>query len=186
MNRIFHQSHAWRAPICFSIEFLLLSSSVILAAVVRFGVTGELSWRLVLPYMPHAVLMALVCQLCMYYAELYDLRTALSNRKLFTRFSQAMLAATMVLVMIFYLSPLLHIGRGVFLLSLVLGFSAVTGWRLIYQHLYTLNHFQVNVLIVGTGEEARKLAIEVINNQPLGYRVKGFIGDHDEVGKDVL
>lgn len=50
----------------------------------------------------------------------------------------------------------------------------------------TLQQFSTKVLILGTGEEAQKLAGELANSKPPGYEVKGFIGHEHEIGKRVL
>ena len=65
-----------------------------------------------LSYCPHAGLMAFVCQLCMYYADLYDLRVALSSRMLLIKLGQSLGVAAVVLMGVFYLLPQLSVGRG--------------------------------------------------------------------------
>jgi FlaA1/EpsC-like NDP-sugar epimerase len=185
MSRTFSQYHTLRLPICLGIEFLLFSGVVMLAAVVRFSVGG---WAVesYLPYLPHAVLTALVSQLSIYYVDLYDLRVVVSGRRLFIRLLQALIGATVVLMVIFYLLPQLFIGRGILLPSMIVAFFLIAGWRLLYQHLHALTHFQINILILGTGAEARKLAEELVDKQPLGYELRGFIGERYEVDKNVL
>jgi FlaA1/EpsC-like NDP-sugar epimerase len=136
-------------------------------------------------YVLHACLMAGICQICMYYAELYDFRVKLNNGKLFIKLLQSLGAAAVALAVLFYLVPALEIARGTLLLSLLCVFGSLAGWRLLYQWLLSTQQFRVNVLIIGTGEEARRLAGELLHSQPLGYNVRGFIGEINEVGKDV-
>ena len=170
--------------ICVCIEFVMISAAVLLPA-------GGL-WLVGQPFLEssvlsvlHAFLMAVVCQMCMYYAELYEFRVTLSNGKLFIKLLQSLGAATVVLAVLFYLVPSLEVGRGMLFRSLLLVFCMLSGWRCLYQWLLSMQQFRVNVLIIGTGEEARRLAGELLSSQALGYNVRGFIGETHEVGKDV-
>ena len=129
---------------------------------------------------------AAVCQLCMYYAGLYDLRVALRPSVLLGKLGQALGAGAIVLLLVFFMLPPLAIGRGIFIPSLGFAACGLLGWRLLYQRIHTLNRFRINVLILGTDIEAQKLAEELCNYQALGYELCGFIGRDDDVGKDVL
>ena len=170
---------------CLVVEFLLISIAVLLAVVVRLSVMRP-AVEISLPYIPHAVLTAFICQLCMYYAELYDVRVAFSHGQLFIRLVESLTAATVVLALLFYLLQSFMVGRGVLLLSLLLSFCLVVGWRLLYRCVLSSQQFRVNLLIIGTSEEARKLAGEVVGKQHLGYEIRGVIGEENEVGRDIL
>jgi FlaA1/EpsC-like NDP-sugar epimerase len=185
MGKIFSQYHNLRLPACLVLEFLLISAAVMLAALLRFS-HGDSALASALPYSLRAFLMAAVCQLCMYYADLYDLRVALSGRTLLIKLAQSLGVAAVVLMGLFYLLPQLSAGRGIFVPGLLLAFGLLIAWRLFYQGLHAINHFRIKVLIVGTSEDARKLIGELADKQQLGYDVRGFIGESDEVGKELL
>jgi sugar transferase (PEP-CTERM system associated) len=176
MTSVFSPYHTWRSPACFCIEFLLISSAVVLAAMVRFSAAGVTLGH-ALPYLPHAFLIAFVCQICMYYADLFDLRVAVGTGKLFTKLLQSLAMAMVVLMVMFYLLPQVVVGRGVFLLGVVVAFCFIIGWRLLYQRLYAMQQFKVRVLILGTGDEAKKVAEELLHNSSSGYEVRGFVDD---------
>ncbi|ETX05368.1 nucleoside-diphosphate sugar epimerase/dehydratase [Candidatus Entotheonella palauensis] len=185
MSRFFGRFQPVRMRMCFGVEFCLIAGAVFLAALIRFSTHGIMLSKGA-PYLPHAGLTALVCQVCMYYADLYDFRVGLSDRQLYGKLIRALGAAAVVLTVLFYALPPLTIGRGIMLLSLPLAFALLVGWRLCYRHLQTMQQFRTKVLILGTGEEARKLAGELANSKPPGYEVKGFIGHEHEIGKRVL
>lgn len=185
MSRAFRQYHAWRLPACLCIEFLLIGSAVMLSAVVRLSLNAAVS-KSSLYYLPHAILTAVICQLCMYYADLYELKVAFKPRILLSKLAQSIAITAVVLMMISYLLPQLDIGRGILILSMTCAWSFLSTWRLLYQRLHTIDQFKVKVLIIGTSMEARKLAEELLNNQVLGYEFKGFIGESDEVGEEIL
>lgn len=184
MSRFFRRFQPVRIRMCFGIEFCLIAGAVLMAALIRFSHSGIILSK-ILPSLPHAGLTALVCQICMYYADLYDFRLGLSDRQLYGKLIRALEVAAVVLTVLFYALPPLTIGRGIMLLSLPLTFMLLVGWRLCYRRLQTLPQFRTKVLL-GTGEEAQKLAGELANSQPPGYELKGFIGQDHEIGKRML
>ena len=176
MRRTLHRYQSWRSCACYCVESLLISGAVMLPMVVPFSAANSATIR-VLSYIPHALLITFVFQLCMYYVELYDSRVVLTNRQLFLKLLQSSAVAMVVLKVLFYLLPQLVIGRGTFLPGLASAFCCIAGWRLLYQWLQGMNQFRTNILIIGSGEEARKLARELVDNKALGYELKGFIDD---------
>ena len=185
MNRGFWQYYTWRLPVCLGIEYALLSGAIMAAVMLRLSI-GSSPLTASFPYLPRVFISAAVCQLCMYYAGLYDLRVALRPSVLLSKLGQALGASAIVLLLLFFILPPLAIGRGIFVSSLGFAACGLLGWRLLYQRLHALNRFRVNILILGTDVEAQKLAEELCNHQALGYELRGFIGRVNDVGKDIL
>jgi FlaA1/EpsC-like NDP-sugar epimerase len=185
MSKGFLQYQTWRVPVCLGIEYMLLSSAIMFAVMLRLYIGGA-SLTASFPYLPRVLMSAAVCQLCMYYTGLYDLRVALRPVLLLGKLGQALGAGAIVLMLLFFILPPVAVGRGIFVLSLAFAACSLLGWRLLYQRLHTLNQFRINVLILGTDAEAQKLAEELHNHRALGYELRGFIGKNDEVGKDIL
>lgn len=79
-----------------------------------------------------AILITIVCQVCLYYSALYDLRLVSDRRELFVRSLQALGATSLVLAGLYYWFPGLIIGRGVFLISATFVFMVVAGWRVAF------------------------------------------------------
>lgn len=67
-----------------------------------------------------ALLVALVCQTCLYYNDLYDLTVIDSFLELGIRLLQALGAAAIFLAGIYFLLPGAIIGRGIFALSIAI------------------------------------------------------------------
>ncbi len=152
---------------------------------IRFSMHGIMVHKGV-PYIPHACLTALVWQVCMYYADLYDFRIGLSERRLYHKLIRSLAVTTVVLMVLFYMLPPLMVGRGIMFLSLPLAFGVLIGWRLFYRHVQAMRQFRIKVLIIGTGEEAQRLAGELARTKPPGYELKGFVGPTNEIGKHIL
>ena len=104
MKRTLNRYQSWRSYVCYCVESLLISGTVMLPMVVQFSPANSVLMR-VLSYLPRALLIAFVFQLCMYYVALYDLRVVLTNRQLFLKLLQSSAVATVVLMVLFYLLP---------------------------------------------------------------------------------
>ena len=50
-------------------------------------------------------------------------------------------------------------------------------WRLIFFS-YQNEVFKTKILIFGTGDEAKRLAKEILCRKHLGYEIKGFVGNN--------
>jgi FlaA1/EpsC-like NDP-sugar epimerase len=134
---------------CFYVEFLLINSAVILTASAQFPVS-DLLWSHTLPYILCAFLTTLACQTCMYYADLYDLKTAMSTSSLCMKLFLSIVAAQIVLTVIFYLAPQLFLDYKVLPISLAMTFSSLVAWRLLYQRIQKTRNFKSRILILGS------------------------------------
>jgi sugar transferase (PEP-CTERM system associated) len=166
-------------------ESLILLLSFASAVLVRFGTFGEL-----LGYdslLPKALLCALVVQLTLYYAELYEYRSR-GRLELFLVLGQCMAIATVALAALFFALPGLQVGRGIFLLFILLAWFGLLAWRLFLLWTWgTFAAFGDRVLILGTGVPAQKVAREMLRSAPIGYRVLGFLTEHEgEVGRTLV
>jgi sugar transferase (PEP-CTERM system associated) len=123
-----------------------------------------------------ALLIAFVCQTCLYYADLYDLRRVADRRELLVRIIQALAAASFILAAVYFWFPALMIGRGVFLIAAAFVTAFVIGWRIIFEWLAHRVGPQQRLLLVGAGPAAITLARELMGrNQELGIEIVGFV-----------
>jgi sugar transferase (PEP-CTERM system associated) len=169
-------------------EHVLIVGAVFLAARVRLG---ELGWVLFTADdgLMKAVLVAAACQLCLYYADLYDLRSIIDRRDLFVRIVQALGATSFLLAAAyFWVPPSLTIGRGVFILAAIFVITLVVGWRLVFEWMGRRLAPQERLLLVGTSGAAVTLARELFaRRQELGVDIVGFVDpDRERVGSPVL
>jgi exopolysaccharide biosynthesis polyprenyl glycosylphosphotransferase len=120
---------------------------------------------------------ATVGLLSLYLNGLYDFAEQISTRILFVRLLRALTLASVALWALYFLIPELQIGRGVFVLSILLAGATVILWRVILRYVVLSDSFAERVLIIGSGEKAIELAREVLHRRHLGYRVVGFLDD---------
>ena len=168
--QLFNRHVSTRSLTIFAGELCLIFGSVALAASLQDGVRlGESLWKI--------VLVTLVCQLCLYYNDFYDLTLVHSNRELIVRLLQAVGAASIVLAALYFVVPALMIGDGTFVSALSVFLIGILGWRLLFNQLTGSLRMQERILVVGTGETARKVARQILDQHDFAYSVIGFIDD---------
>jgi len=180
-------ANSWRPIVLIAGESCLLTASVAASSYVRLG-PDAWSTFVAADGIFKIVLVVGVCQLCLYYADLYELRGLTSFRDLLVRLLQALGATSLILAGIYYWSPDWIIGRGVFLISVVFMISLVVSWRAAFAWLTHRVAPKERLLLVGTSMAAVELARELFaRRQELGVDIVGFIDpDPDRLGAPVL
>jgi sugar transferase (PEP-CTERM system associated) len=131
---------------------------------------GQKGWLKIL-------LSMVVVQGAFYLFDLYDLRMIRKRVVLYVRICQAIGLAAITLAVCFYALPGVMLGRGVFLVSLLLMLSLMTCWRVFVMWLLGHPRLAERVVILGTEQTAIKIAREVLDRREYGYKVLGFVGD---------
>jgi sugar transferase (PEP-CTERM system associated) len=169
--QVFNRYVSTRSLTVFAAELLLIFGSVALAA--AFQNTPDLAanlWKI--------ALVTLICQLCLYYNDFYDLTLVHSSRELIVRLLQAAGTASIILAALYFVAPDLMIGNGIFVSALFVILFAILAWRLAFNSVTgSLKLDEERLLFVGTGEAARKVARQILDQHEFAYRVVGFIDD---------
>ncbi len=168
--QLFNRYVSTRSLTVFAGELLLIFGSVAMAA--AFQHTPDLGanlWKI--------ALVTLVCQLCLYYNDFYDLTLVHSSRELVVRLLQAAGAASIILAALYFMIPALMIGDGIFVSSLFVFLVAILGWRVAFNQIAGRLKLEERVLFVGTGNTARKVARQILDQRDFAYRIVGFIDD---------
>lgn len=171
---------------CALAESAILVTLLLVAAAIRF--VHEFHEFLVYERLTSkAILSALVLQLCFYYSDLYEDSSFRHRMEPFLRLTQAFIVGAAVLSLIYYLVPPLRVGRGILLIYLPLSLVCLFLWRSAFLWMSGQQALCDNVLILGTGASAQRLAVEIIRRAPLGFKVVGFLGEHRaEVGRRLV
>jgi sugar transferase (PEP-CTERM system associated) len=178
--QLFNRHVSTRSLTIFAGELFLIFGSVAIAANLQSGaeIVGNL-WKI--------ALVTVICQLCLYYNDFYDLTVVHSNREVIVRLLQAVGAASIVLAALYLVVPALMIGDGTFVSALFVFLIGILGWRLIFNRLSGSLNMQERILVVGTGETARKVARQILDQHDFPYLVVGFIDDNPfRVGERIL
>ena len=173
------------ALVCF--EAVLISVSVAVGAWLRLGSGARLVYQVEYGW-AKTLFVAVVCQLCLYYADLYDFRTVSDRRELFVRLTQALGATSVILAVAYFWFPQLILGRGVFIFSASVVLLAITGWRVAFEWITRKLGPRERLLLIGTGPGSVELARELLElRHTLGVQIVGFVDpDPLQVGKPVL
>lgn len=169
------------------LETALIVGAVVLAAWLRLG---WYAWVVltVEQGLEKALFIAVTCQMCLYFADLYNPRVINDRRELFVRTVQALGATSFLLAASYYWFPGLVLGRGIFVLSAFLVIGVVIGWRLIFEWFVSRVGPGERLLLVGTSAAAITLARELYElRRQLGVEIVGFIDpDPSRVGASVI
>ncbi len=169
-------------------EALLMMVSLLIATVLRFphlaALQGFLSDR---SNWYRFVAVAIICQLSLYYNELYDIGATRNPSVLLIRLLRALGTAFLALAMLFYLFPHMRLERGILALMAPLALALLIAWRLA---IYSSRDFArplERVLIVGTGTSAAALTREILSRPELQYKIVGFLDERSKnIGKPLV
>jgi sugar transferase (PEP-CTERM system associated) len=186
MATLFRQRVTWRLVTLFVFETALIVLTVVVAAALRLGASvALLDGRESLFF--KGLLIALVTQLCLYYADLYKLEVVVDRRELFIRTLQALGATALILGVLYFWFPALVIGRGVFTIAAAFVITVVIGWRVAFEWLAKRVGPRERLLLVGTSAAAVGLARELYLRTELGIEIVGFVdSDPALVGSPVI
>jgi len=169
-------------------DALLIASGVLVGAIIRLG-SRDTVWLF-----GHqngyskTTVVVVICLLCLYFADLYNLRRVAERGEMFVHLIQALGAASIVLALIYFWFPALLIGRGVILLTSVIVIGTLASWRAGLSWLGRRMKPRERLLLVGTSQAAIALAREMYaRREELGADIVGFIDpDPGRLGAPVL
>lgn len=168
-------------------EACLLFGGMVMATLLRFGWDGA-PYELITRHGYYkAALVTVFCIGAFYLYDLYDFVVMNDRRELVLRLVQALGLAWVALALVFYALPQLMIGRGVSLIALPLALTLMVGWRVSIHWLMGHPLVGEKVLIVGSGEQAKEIAREILGRPDAGYRIVGFVDNRPElVGQSLV
>ncbi|MCI0621738.1 MAG: sugar transferase [Acidobacteria bacterium] len=186
MLKVFNQYLPSRTLFLLVSETVLILAGILLAAAIQSS-HGQDSKLLEEAEVLKALLIAFVCQLCLYYHDLYDLQIVKERGELFARLLQAMGVWSILIAGIYVLFPSMFLGQGVSILAVFLLLVSLVAWRVAFFWLSQRTALATSTLILGTGDLARKIAAEVSSRPEVGIRIVGFVSeDRTLVGKSIV
>jgi sugar transferase (PEP-CTERM system associated) len=121
-------------------------------------------------------LITLVCQVSLYYNDLYDLDVVNSRQELLIRILQSFGAACLVLFPVFWIFPKMVIhSSNVVAVAVLVGVLILLGWRMLITLAYRIYEVPKRVVILGTGPLALDM-VEVLGaRSDLSLKVIGLV-----------
>jgi len=177
----------WRSILLVAGETVLLVAAVALSSLI---IGRERAWELLLDdtALLRVLLIVVTCQVCLHYADLYDLRSINSTRELVTRLMRAIGTTSLILGIAYWLFPLLVVEQGVFLLTTAVAAVLLIAWRSAFKVISERFTPREKLLLVGTSPAAIVLARELFERRhELGVEIVGFVDtDASRVGAPVI
>ena len=170
------------------VDAVLLFAAALTATQIRYGnesadiLFNQRGWMKI-------VMLAVVIQLAFYLFDLYDLPATRRYRQVIINMVLALSVASILLSITSYVLPALQLGRGVFLVAVILIAAAIPAWRLVVA--WSAGHPQLGVrervLILGSGNQAIELARATLERRTSGFHIVGFVDNKPElVGKSLI
>lgn len=173
-----------------AIDCFLIAVGLFLAVVLRFSVEHYglvLKYLLSLQTLFRFLIVILVCEISLYFNDLYDFRLMATRSEIVVRLLQAFGVACLALAVCYYIVPDLGLGRGIAALAAPVIVALTLGWRLVMaQDPHTLGSPE-RMLIMGTGPTGIALARDIISRPELQLKVVGFLDEKGEnIGKSLV
>ena len=167
------------------VDSLVIASGLTLATFLRFYTHGYgpvttylWSFETFLRFF----LVVCVCEISIYFYDLYDFRLITSLSEVLIRLLQAFGVACVGLAVCYFLSPDIGLGRGSAALAAPLIVGLTFGWRVVWlRHLQDLGNTE-QMLILGTGPAGIRLTRDILSRPELRVHIVGFL---DETGENI-
>jgi sugar transferase (PEP-CTERM system associated) len=165
----------------------LIVFSIMLAAWIRLGSASDAAWYLTRPYtIAQVATVLLICWVCFYYNDMYDLQTVSRRAELVVRLMQSLGAAALILALLYYFIPDMALGRGVAVLAATFVGLTLLAWRLVVDATGSFRPVH-RVLIAGTGSSGIRLVREILEHPELNIKVLGFLDEKNEnIGRSLV
>jgi sugar transferase (PEP-CTERM system associated) len=147
-------------------EGIFICLSVLLASVIILGLDSFASEP---QLMMKIFLITFVCQSCLYYNDLYDLKITDSFKELGIRLLQALGFAAIFLAFFYILFPNAIIGTGIFFISICFVILLIVSWRFGYSLILNRGLFNQKIILLGSGELAKNIKQEISERKDCGY-----------------
>jgi sugar transferase (PEP-CTERM system associated) len=121
------------------------------------------------------LLITVVCQICLYFNDLYDLKSIHSRAEILIRALKSFGAASIILALIYTVVPQARFGRGVVETTVLSVALVVLFWRVLVEWVHRLYGTGDRILVIGTGPHAAALARQIGSRPDLHFRVLGLV-----------
>ena len=173
MVKVFIHHASRRSMTLVACESVFLTGAVALSTYLLVGGANPLANHPLLVW--KSLLIAFVCQLCLYYADVNDFGITADRRELLARVLKALGGSSMILAGLYFWFPRLVIGHGVVSLAAVLAVALVIAWRVAFFWLARSFAPRKRFLIIGTSPTALNFARELHGRDDLGVEIVGFV-----------
>lgn len=168
-------------------EGLFVLAGLLAAIAIRSALSGE-SWPLSQSRgLTQFGIMALVCELCLYYNDIYDLQITRTPVAVIRRLLESFGFSCLILALLYAVVPTLSPGHSVAVIATPLILAMIIGWRLLLDATGVMWRRAERVLMLGTGATGIAAVREICRRPELNVKVVGFLDeDPRNVGKPLV
>jgi sugar transferase (PEP-CTERM system associated) len=171
---MFSQQTRYKQLILFLGDFLIIICSLYLSVFIRF-----LNYINVIDIYTGATLFFIFAYHMLFYIfDLYNLSLPFKSAAFFSRLLLAVIIATLVVAISFYLFPSWKFGRGIYLINVILIFSLTYSWRLAFHVFFSIVDRPKNIAIVGAGYAGETICNILNDNND--YVIKSIFDDNPD------
>ena len=168
MLRVFKQYYPIRNVFFVVGEGLVIFLSVSLAS---FLILGSDSFVYDQYLLLKILLIAVVCQVSLYYNDLYDFKISKNYNELGVRLLQAVGFAAIFLAFIYLVIPHAVIGTGIFIISVAFVVLLVVSWRFFYTMVLNRGYFNQKIILIGSTGLIKNIKSEINERKDCGYHI---------------
>ncbi len=176
MLRLLKQYFPIRNIVFFIFEGIIIFGSVLLATIL---LTYSDSYMFDVFLILRISLFTFICQTCLYYNDLYDFDVSSTLAETAIRLLQALGITSIFLALIYLVFPLAIIDQKIYILSILILFVFIVGWRLLYIQILNKGIFNETIIILGSSSLALDIYREISNTIDCGYTVAVMIPDNE-------
>ncbi len=122
-----------------------------------------------------ALLITIICQACLYYNDLYDMKVTDTLTELGIRLLQALGASAILLAFIYFIFPGFIIGKGIFIIAVGIVIILIVSWRIGYTQVLKAGLFDQRIIILGSSETAVAITNEINEKRDSGYVITSIV-----------
>ncbi len=171
MGRGLMQPVTWRSSALILSETALIMAAVTVSTYLVLGSATAVGHML-----PKVLLIAYVCQICLYYGDLYDdPRLMRDLRQMVVRMLKALGATSIILALLYAWFPALIVAPGVFVVTASLVGASLLGWRAAFRWVATQVGPRERLLLIGRSVTATTFERELADRSEHGVEIVGFV-----------
>jgi len=124
-----------------------------------------------------AGLITMVCLICLYYNDFYDLKITHNLSELVIRLLQALGVASIILAGIYYIYPGTIVSPHAYIISIIIAILLTFFWRIGYYLVLEYGIFNQKIALMGSGDLAKNIYHEIHDKRECGYEIKALISE---------
>ena len=180
MIRLFHQNIRLPFLLLGLTEITAFATSVYVGTNLRLYKELEAGINIVEeldPLLPRIFIFAAIMVISMMAMGLYTPdHVRLRTEGLLLRIAAGYLIGTVILSLVFYIIPELHVGRGIFMISTFVSLGLIFSLRFVFLQMIDRDRLKRRVLVYGSGVRAQRIAQFLQSPEPRpGLKVLGFV-----------